>query len=104
MGHKLALNFLLVGIKVLNQPKINKYILYFKTVSLKKTCVKCVPCCLATVKYRLNNQSIFHYCLVAKQQTTSLSNKVLDMLLHAQQVMPPNDYICDVLLVGTLVL
>ena len=41
---------------------------------------------------------------VAKQQTTSLSNKVLDMLLHAQQVLPPNDYICDVLLVRTLVL
>ena len=30
---------------------------------------------------------------------TSLSNKVLDMLLHAQQVIPHNDYICDVLLV-----
>ena len=26
------------------------------------------------------------------------------MLLHAQQDMPPNDYICDVLLVQTLVL
>ena len=26
------------------------------------------------------------------------------MLLHAQQVMPPNNYICDILLVRTLVL
>ena len=34
---------------------------------------------------------------VAKQQATLLSIKDLDMLLHAQQVMPPNDYICDVL-------
>ena len=59
MGHELALKFLLVGIKVLNHSKIIKYILYFKTVSLKKTRVICVPCCLATVKYRLNNQSIF---------------------------------------------
>ena len=58
MDLELALKFLLVGIKVLNYPKSIKYILYFKTVSLKK-CIKCVPCCLATVKYRLNNQSIF---------------------------------------------
>ena len=58
MGHALALYFLLVGIKVLNYPKIINYFLYFKTVSLK-TCLKRVPCCLATVKYRLNNQSIF---------------------------------------------
>ena len=36
MGHELGLKFLLVGIKVLNHPKIIKYILYFKTVSLKK--------------------------------------------------------------------
>ena len=36
MGDELALNFLLVGIKVLNYPKSIKYILYFKTVSLKK--------------------------------------------------------------------
>ena len=26
------------------------------------------------------------------------------MLLHAQKVMPPNDYICDVLMVRTLAL
>ena len=45
-----------------------------------------------------------HHFFVAKQQTTSLSNKVLNMLLHAQQVMPCNDYICDVFLVQTLVL
>ena len=57
MGHELALNFLLVGIKVLNHPKIIEYILYLKTVS-SKTCIKCVLCCLATVKYRLNNQFI----------------------------------------------
>ena len=30
------------------------------------------------------------------QQGTSLSINWLDMLLHAQQVMPPNGYICDV--------
>ena len=36
MGHELALKFLLVGIKVLNHPKIIKNILYFKTVSLKE--------------------------------------------------------------------
>ena len=34
MGHEFALELLLVGIKVLNHPKIIKYILYFKTVSL----------------------------------------------------------------------
>ena len=57
MGHELALNFLLVGIKVLNHPKTIEYILHFKTVS-SITCIKCVLCCLETVKYRLNNQSI----------------------------------------------
>ena len=36
MGHELALDFLLVGIKVLNRTKIIKYILFFKTVSVKK--------------------------------------------------------------------
>ena len=35
MGHELALLFMLVGIKVLNYPKSIKYILYFKTLSLK---------------------------------------------------------------------
>ena len=35
MDHELALKFLLVGIKVLNYPKIIKYNLYFKRVSLK---------------------------------------------------------------------
>ena len=35
MGLELALKFLLVGIKHLNNPKSIKYILYFKTVSLK---------------------------------------------------------------------
>ena len=34
---------------------------------------------------------------VAKQQATSLSINSLDMLLHAQQVTPPNGYICDAL-------
>ena len=57
MGHELALIFLLAGIKVLNHSKIIKYIVYFKTVSLK-TCIKCVLCCLATVKFRFNIQSI----------------------------------------------
>ena len=41
MGHKLALNFLLVDIKVLNHPNIIKYILYFKIVSLKNMCQMC---------------------------------------------------------------
>ena len=35
MGHEFALELFLVGIKVLNHPKILKYILYYKTVSLK---------------------------------------------------------------------
>ena len=33
MGNELAHKLLLVGIKVLNHPKIIKYILFFKTVS-----------------------------------------------------------------------
>ena len=33
---------------------------------------------------------------VAKQQATTHSVKILDMLFHAQQVMPPYGYICDV--------
>ena len=32
---------------------------------------------------------------VAKQQASLLSIKYLEMLLHAQQVMPTNGYICD---------
>ena len=35
MGHEFALELILVGIKVLNHPKLIEYILYFKTVSLK---------------------------------------------------------------------
>ena len=41
MGHELALELLLVGLKVLNYPKIIKYILYFKTVSLKTMFTMC---------------------------------------------------------------
>ena len=41
MGHELAFNFLLVDIKVLNHPKIIKYILNFKTVSLKNMYQMC---------------------------------------------------------------
>ena len=37
MGHELALKFLLVGIKVLDHPKIIKYNIYFKMVSFKST-------------------------------------------------------------------
>ena len=33
---------------------------------------------------------------IAKQQAISRSVKLLDMLLHAQQVMPPYGYFCDV--------
>ena len=33
---------------------------------------------------------------VAKHQATSHSIKYLDMLLHDQQIMPHNGYICDV--------
>ena len=40
-GHEFALKLLFVGIKVLNHPKINKYILYFKTVSLKTMYTMC---------------------------------------------------------------
>ena len=35
LGHEYALELQLVDIYVLNHPKIIKYILYFKTVSLK---------------------------------------------------------------------
>ena len=41
MGHELALKLLLVGIKVLNQSKIIKYILYFKTVSFHNMYLMC---------------------------------------------------------------
>ena len=41
-------------------------------------------------------------CLRAKQQATSHSVKILDMLLHGQQVMPPYGYICDVKVVQLL--
>ena len=52
-GIEFALELLLVRILVLNHSKIIKYVLYFKTVSLK-TCIPCVHCCLATEKYGLN--------------------------------------------------
>ena len=42
MGHELALKLLLVGIKVLNHPKIIKYILYFKTVSFHNMYQMCI--------------------------------------------------------------
>ena len=45
-----------------------------------------------------------HHIFIAKRQATSLFNKILDTLLHAQQVMPPDDYICDGLMVRTLAL
>ena len=45
----------------------------------------------------------YHF-FVARQQATSLSNSILDMPLHAEQVMPSNDYICHVLMVQTLAL
>ena len=41
MVHELALNFLLVGLKVLNYPKSIKYILYIKIVSLKSMYQMC---------------------------------------------------------------
>ena len=41
---------------------------------------------------------------VARQQATSLSNNIMDMPLHAQQVLPSNDYICHGLMVQTLAL
>ena len=40
--------------------------------------------------------SLLSNVCIAKQQATELSINYLDMLLHAQQVMPPNGYICDV--------
>ena len=43
------------------------------------------------------DQSRFYlHSFVAKQQATLLSIEVLDSLLYAPQVMPLNDYICDV--------
>ena len=41
MGHEFALELLLVGIKVLNLHQIIKYILYFKTESLKTMYTMC---------------------------------------------------------------
>ena len=41
---------------------------------------------------------------VARQQATSLSNNILDMLMRAQRVMPSNYYICHVLMVQALAL
>ena len=49
---------------------------------------------------RLVLVSVFY----AKRQATSLFNKILDTLLHAKNVMPPYDYICDVLMVPILAL
>ena len=66
MGHEFSLKLLLVGIKVLNHPKIIKYILYFKTIALKP-CIPCIHCCLATENIDLVNNLIFHKCLVARQ-------------------------------------
>ena len=49
--------------------------------------------------------NLTHLCVcVAEQQATSHSVKLLDMLLHSQQVMPPYGYICDVKVVQTLIL
>ena len=45
-----------------------------------------------------------YHIFVAKRQATAFFNKILDTLLHAQQVMPPNEYICDVLMVHILAL
>ena len=68
MGHEFALKLLLVGIKDFNHPKIIKYILYFKTVYFNKTCIKCVPCCLATENIDITNSPFFFQnCLVARQ-------------------------------------
>ena len=40
-GHDFALKLLMIGIKVLNRNKIIKYILYFKSVSLKTMYTMC---------------------------------------------------------------
>ena len=45
-----------------------------------------------------------YHIFVAKRQATSLFNKIFDTLLHVRQIMPPNDYICDVLMARTLAL
>ena len=37
-----------------------------------------------------------------REQVTSISIKFLDILLHAQQIMPPYSYICDALMVKLL--
>ena len=41
MGLELALELSLVGIKVLNHPKIITYVIYFKTVALKNIYQMC---------------------------------------------------------------
>ena len=46
-------------------------------------------------KETLTKLALISIFFVAKQQATSLSIKYLDMLLHAQQVISPNGYICD---------
>ena len=41
-------------------------------------------------------KALVAFLFVAKQQAPSLSIKLLDILLHAQQVMSSNSFICDV--------
>ena len=38
---------------------------------------------------------LYLHSFVAKQRAILLWIKILDSLLYAAQVMPPNDYICD---------
>ena len=69
-GHEMALKLSTVGIKVLNHPYIIIYTLYFKNHLLKKACIKCTTCCLATEEYRIYKYSNFHNCVVARQFVT----------------------------------
>ena len=54
-----------------------------------------MPVAKATI-LRHPARSALSTCFIAKQQATPHFFKILDMLLHAQQVMPPYGYICDV--------
>ena len=54
-----------------------------------------MPVTVTTI-LRHPTRSALSICYVAKQQGTLHSVKPLEMLLHAQQVMPPYGYICDV--------
>ena len=67
MGHEFDIALFLVGIKVVNHPRIIKYILFFKAVSLKIVYRMCPLLPSNRNKIDSANKPIFHKCLVARQ-------------------------------------